>query len=60
MSNITMHKEFLPVSVDIMAAKGCDGMLFQLAQDLAAVGLVGATRAGQTIYGGDVLFRRGD
>ena len=59
-SNITMHKEFLPVSVDIMAAKGCDGMIFQLAQDLTAAGIIGPTQAGQTILGGEVLFRRGD
>ena len=39
-----------------MAARGCDGMIFQLVEDLRAAGIVNGTQAGQTIYGGEVLF----
>ena len=58
-SNITLHEEYLPVTVDIMAARGCDGMLFGLVQDLVRAGLLKATVAGQSsIDGGQVLFKR--
>ena len=30
----------LPVSVDIMAAKGCDGMIFALAKQLLDAGIL--------------------
>ena len=43
----------------VIAAKGCDGMIFQLIEDLQAAGIVSATQAGQTIYGGEVLLKRG-
>ena len=58
-SNITQHTEYLPVSVDILAAKGCDGIIFKLAQDLVKAGILNATQAGQTIYGwGDFVQER--
>lgn len=57
-SNITQHTEYLPVTVDVLAAKGCDGLLVQLAQDLVKVGILNSTQVGQTIYGGDILFKR--
>ena len=56
MSNITSHTEFLPVTIDFLAAKGCDGMIFQLVEALQAAGIVNATQTGQTIYGGEILF----
>ncbi|KIW10693.1 hypothetical protein PV08_11657 [Exophiala spinifera] len=57
-SNITQHVEYLPVAVDILAAKGCDGMLVRLAQDLVKAGILEISLVGQTIHGGDVLFKR--
>lgn len=58
-STITNHIEVLPVSVDIMAAKGCDGMLFGLIQDLVAAGMLQTPMAGYSgTTGGEVLFRR--
>lgn len=58
-SNITLHEEFLPVTVNIMAARGCDGMLYGLVQDLVAEGMLKATVAGQSsVDGGQVLFKR--
>ena len=55
-SNITLHSESLPVTIDFVAAKNCDGMIFQLVEDLRAAGIVKATLAGRTITGGEVLF----
>lgn len=54
-STITLHRESLPVTVDFLAAKGCDGMIFQLVKDLKAAGIVNATMTGQTIHGGEIL-----
>lgn len=53
-----MHKEVLPGTVDIIAAKGCDLMIAQLAQDLATAGTISVPLTGGTIYGGDVLLKR--
>lgn len=53
-----MHMEFLPVTVDIIAAKGCDLMIAQLAQDLVTAGIISVPLAGGTIYGGDILLKR--
>lgn len=42
-----------------MAAKGCDGMLFSLIEDLLAAGIVQVSKAGYSgIDGGDVLVKR--
>jgi hypothetical protein len=58
-SNITMHEEELPVTVDIMAAKGCDGMLFGLVGDLVDRGVLKPSLAGySSTKGGDILFKR--
>ena len=58
-SNITLHEEVLPVTVDIMAARGCDGMIFGLVQDLVKAGILKATMAGYSdVSGGGVLFKR--
>lgn len=57
-SNITQHQEYFPVSVDILAAKGCDGLLVRLAQDLVKAGIIQMPVTGQTIYGGDILTKR--
>ena len=56
-STITLHTEFLPVTVDILAAKGCDGLIFSLVQDLQKAGIVNASLTGQTITGGEILLR---
>lgn len=56
-SNVTQHQEYFPVSVDVLAAKGCDGLLVKLAQDLVAAGILAVPMTGQTIYGGDVLVK---
>lgn len=58
-STITRHVEYLPVTVDFMAAKGCDGMLFSLIEDLYKVGILKTALPGRSgITGGEILFRR--
>ncbi|KAL9000402.1 MAG: hypothetical protein Q9169_000919 [Polycauliona sp. 2 TL-2023] len=58
-STITNHTEVLPVTVDLLAAKGCDGMLFNLIEDLTAAGILEVSQTGQTIAGGEILLKRG-
>lgn len=58
-SNVTMHKERLPVTVDILAARDCDGMLFSLVLDLYEAGILTAQEAGMSnVDGGEILFKR--
>ena len=40
-----------------MAARGCDGLIFSLVQDLKEAGIVNASETGGTIYGGEILLR---
>ena len=49
-STITLQSEMLPVAVDIMAAKGCDGMIFELAEKLLAAGVIGVPKTGATVF----------
>ena len=59
-SNVTMHEEMLPVTVDVMAARGCDGLIFDLVRDLVAAGILKSSIAGRSnVGGGEVLVRRG-
>ncbi|KAK1982199.1 amidase signature domain-containing protein [Colletotrichum cereale] len=58
LSAVTKHAEVLPVTVDVMAARGCDGLLVRLAQDLVAAGLLKVPEAGGTLAGGEVLMKR--
>lgn len=56
-STITNHTEVLPVSVDIIAARGCDGVIFSLVEELLKAGIIAKPLAGQTITGGDILVK---
>ncbi|KAM0229032.1 hypothetical protein ACHAPO_010311 [Fusarium lateritium] len=55
-SEITNHNESLPVTVDIMVARGCDGLLPRLAQDLVKIGVLEIPKTGRSMAGGAVLF----
>ncbi|KAH8730804.1 glutamyl-tRNA amidotransferase [Phaeosphaeriaceae sp. PMI808] len=58
-STITGHVEYLPVSVNLMVAKGCDGMLFSLIARLHAAGILKTALAGRSgVTGGEILLRR--
>lgn len=57
-SAITNHTEMLPVTVDVMAARGCDGLIARLALDLVKEGLVVVPQVGAGLDGGEILMRR--
>ncbi|KAM3497218.1 hypothetical protein MY10362_009422 [Beauveria mimosiformis] len=57
-SNVTGLDEALPVSGDVMAARGCDGMIARLGMELVRRGAVRVPQAGGTMEGAEVLFRR--
>ena len=41
-----------------LAARGCDGLIFNLVDALLAAGIVSIPQAGQTSNGGEILLRR--
>lgn len=56
-SEVTGVEEMSPVSVDLVAARGCDGMLFQLVNELVQEGILREVKAGRSLVsGGDILF----
>ena len=55
-STVTNHAECLPVTVDLMAAKGCDGMLFSLVQALLKRGLVSVSQPGSSSTRGGAIL----
>jgi hypothetical protein len=56
-SDVTNHAEYLPVTMNLMAAKGCDSMLLNLAVDLVDVGILQSVKTGASaIYGGEILM----
>lgn len=58
-STITGHVEYLPVTANLMAAKGCDGMLFSLIEDLYEAGILKESLPGRSgVTGGEILFKR--
>jgi hypothetical protein len=60
-STITGHVEYLPVTANLMVAKGCDGMLFSLIEDLYEAGILKESKPGRSVVsGGDILLKRGD
>lgn len=58
MSNITGKPEALPVAADIMAAQGCDGLITKIGLELVKRGAVVVPKAGGTLEGDEMLFRR--
>ncbi|CAG8908083.1 unnamed protein product [Penicillium egyptiacum] len=55
-SSITNHTEYLPVTVDVMATKGCDGLITKLAQDLVVAGVMTIPKVGSGLDGGEILL----
>jgi hypothetical protein len=58
-STISNHVEYLPVTVDLLMANGCDGTLLSLVKDMHAAGLLESVKVGQSgITGGEALVKR--
>lgn len=56
-STISQHEEVLPVSVRLMAAKGCDLMLLDLINELVDAGIIPEVKTGNSaLDGGDIYF----
>lgn len=56
-SKVTNHTEYLPVTVDLMAAKGCDGMLFSLVRKIHETGMISEVQVGRSlVHGGSILL----
>ena len=53
-SNVTNQLEYLPVSVDVMVAKGCDALLPRLASDLVDAGILKRPQVGSRLYNAEV------
>lgn len=51
-SRITNKTEPLPVTVDVMAARGCDGMIFSLVKDMHAAGRLPTVKPGRSLMSG--------
>ena len=49
-STITGQEEVLPVAVSVVAAKGCDGMIFTLAERLYAEGILKKPKVGSVTF----------
>ncbi|KAG9231567.1 putative Glutamyl-tRNA amidotransferase subunit A [Amylocarpus encephaloides] len=49
-SSITLQEEMLPVAVSVVAAKGCDGMIFTLAEKLFAAGILKMPKVGSMAF----------
>ncbi|GAA5952901.1 hypothetical protein JCM10213_007606 [Rhodosporidiobolus nylandii] len=49
-STVSGHKEFLPVTVNIHAARGCDYMLYDLAEHLTSAGLISTVKTGSLAF----------
>lgn len=56
-STITNHTELVPVTVNVIAARGCDGVISRLAKDLVAAGILTMPRAGSSLKGEEILLK---
>ncbi|KAL8383449.1 hypothetical protein RB595_010580 [Gaeumannomyces hyphopodioides] len=51
-SRVSGREEGYPVAVNVLAARGCDGLLARLAADLVEAGILREPRTGRTVGGG--------
>ena len=57
LSDVTGVEEQMPVTVDLVAGRGCDGVLFYLVQELVGEGLLRPVKPGRSVVTGrDILF----
>jgi hypothetical protein len=60
-STVTNHTEYMPVAVDFMAARGCDGMIFSLVEELYNAGILeNSVAGGLNTEESPILFRRAE
>lgn len=45
-----MQEEYLPVAVNIVASKGCDGIIFTLAEKLLEKGILKVPKVGSLTF----------
>jgi Asp-tRNA(Asn)/Glu-tRNA(Gln) amidotransferase A subunit family amidase len=58
-SEVTGRVEMMPVTVNVVAAKGCDGLVYGVVRDLVDAGILKKSLAGRSgVDGGEVLLRR--
>lgn len=58
-STITNHFEYLPVTVNFLVAKDCDGILFSLIETLYKAGIVKKSLPSRSgVTGGEILMKR--
>ncbi|KAL1798509.1 hypothetical protein ACET3X_002546 [Alternaria dauci] len=58
-STITNHVEYLPISINLMVAKGCDSVLLNLVTKLYQRGVLRASAAGaSSVDGGEILQKK--
>ncbi|KAJ1335616.1 amidase [Microdochium nivale] len=55
-SIISQHEEVLPVSVRLMAAKGCDFMLLDLINELVDAGIIPQVKTGTSLLDGGNIY----
>ena len=55
-STITNKTQLLPVTVDVLVAKGCDGVTARLAQQMSEKGYVAIPQVGNSLSGGTIFF----
>jgi hypothetical protein len=59
-STVISHVEYMPVTANIIVAKGCDNMLFSLIRELYKAGILKESKVSQSsVSGGEILLRRG-
>jgi hypothetical protein len=49
-STISQYVEYLPVAVNIIAAKGCDMVVFELEEQSQEAGIINPPKAASTMY----------
>lgn len=49
-SQISRRWEYIPVAVEIVTRKGCDGMLMTLVEALADMGIIGPIKTGRSMF----------
>lgn len=49
-SNVTFHKEFLPVTVNMAMKRGCDFVLMNMIEKLASEGVLKTVKTGRTAF----------